>query len=590
MRDAIIVGAGGCGAVVAKELAAHGLDVLVLEAGGRHLHPEKQWRHFENDANNPVSGYFRWGPSDRSKSPWARETPQNSMILQVGGAGGTTKHYYANSPRAYPGVFRGYDGPDRRAYDGAHRFPFGYRELIPYYEWVEVTLPVQTAAMGVKEERFLHASAKLGLPLQTTKDTLRAGYRPQENAILQPKGTAGRTNDAHRARYPHARGCTFCGYCVQGCFEPRGAPRNLAAKRSTDNSYLPMALTADAWSKGGRPVELIVDAFVTGIGTATEDGNTVARSVTWRNTRSGETATEQARVVVLSAGAIENPRLWQNAGLPNPNDWVGRGYTDHYFEWLTGVMPYRTGSSKGPGSGARLDFPGRGALMNVGLPPALQAFSSTMSDAGIDDVYLNGHRKMPGLAGNGRRVGNPLKSLLSDIDHLMNVFVMTDDDVEAQNRVSQSTGLPPDEHGPVPKVEVHFRERTARTVRNREFLVRRAVDLLKRAGARHVYRFNWPAVGLHLHSTMRMGTSASNSVLDANAEARFVKRLFVADTSALANSLGGPNPTLTAQALATRTAEKIIVHYFGGDPYVRTAAPVRSTDAKVTRAVVRRHL
>src|SRR4051794_8477456 len=310
MRDAIVIGAGGCGAVVAKELAAHGLDVLVLEAGGRHLRPAKEWRHFENDANNPVSGYFRWGPSDRSRSPWARETPQNSMILQVGGAGGTTKHYYANSPRAYPGVFRGYDGPDRKAYDRAHRFPFGYRELIPYYEWVEFTLPVQTAAMGVKEERFLHASAKLGLPLQTTKDTLRAGYRPQENAILQPGGTAGRTNHARRARYPHARGCTFCGYCVQGCFEPRGAPRNLAAKRSTDNSYLPMALTADAWSKGGRPVELIADAFVTGIGTATEGGNTVARSVTWRDTRSGETATEQARVVVLAAGAIENPRLW----------------------------------------------------------------------------------------------------------------------------------------------------------------------------------------------------------------------------------------------------------------------------------------
>ena len=36
----------------------------------------------------------------------------------------------------------------------------------------------------------------------------------------------------------------------------------------------------------------------------------------------------------------------------------------------------------------------------------------------------------------------------------------------------------------------------------------------------------------------------------------------------LANALGGPNPTLNTQALATRTAEKIFHLYFGGDLWV----------------------
>jgi choline dehydrogenase-like flavoprotein len=84
---------------------------------------------------------------------------------------------------------------------------------------------------------------------------------------------------------------------------------------------------------------------------------------------------------------------------------------------------------------------------------------------------------------------------------------------------------------------------------------------------------------------MRMGTDPATSVLDANAEARFVKRLFVADNSALANCLGGPNPTLTTQALATRTAEKIFQRYFDGDPWVRVESPVVSTDRRVTKAL-----
>ena len=87
-----------------------------------------------------------------------------------------------------------------------------------------------------------------------------------------------------------------------------------------------------------------------------------------------------------------------------------------------------------------------------------------------------------------------------------------------------------------------------------------------------------------------MGASANDSVLDANGEARTVKRLFVADNSALANALGGPNPTLTTQALATRTAEKIFQLYFGGTPWVQSEAPVSSIDPAVTHAVLKKGL
>jgi choline dehydrogenase-like flavoprotein len=534
---------------------------------------------------------LRFGPADRNKPAWFRELPQNSFLFQVSGVGGTTQHYFGNCPRAYPGVFAGYDRPDAAAYDTAHLIPFRYGDLVPYYEWVEATLPVQTAAMGKKERTFFDGCETLGIPVQTTKTTLGDSFRPQQNAILQPGGNAGLTRDLTRLTFPAATGCTFCGYCLQGCMEPRSAPRNLAAKRSTDNSYVPMALTADAWSPHGVPVTLIADAFATRIVTETRGGQLVATGVMWRVGATGETHTETAQVVVMAGGTTESPRLWLNSGLPNPNDWVGRGYTDHYFDLVLGLFDKDTDSAKGAASAARCDFPGRGGLENIGLGPALQAFAMQLSDSGSRGFYTNDR----GFTGpwdgpTGRPIGSELKdALMNGVNRLLNILVITDDDVEAQNRVLLSA-LPGDEHGPVPKVVFRQRNRTARTVANREFLVRQATALLRGAGARKVFRLDWAPLILHVQSTMRMGLSADDSVLDDTAEARLVKRLFIADNSALANALGGPNPTLTSQALATRTAEKIFQRYFGGDPWVGREAPVVSTADAVTQAVLARGL
>jgi choline dehydrogenase-like flavoprotein len=176
---------------------------------------------------------------------------------------------------------------------------------------------------------------------------------------------------------------------------------------------------------------------------------------------------------------------------------------------------------------------------------------------------------------------------MSNIDRLLYLDIFTDDDVEMQNRVSLSQNFPPDAHGPVPRIDLHWRNRSARTLANREFLAGKAVQLLRSLGATKVYRINKPPFVIHSHSTMRMGLSADDSVLDSHAEARWVKRLFIADNSALANGIGGPNPTLTTQAIATRTAERIFARYFGGSPWVHGESPVSSIDPKVTHAVLR---
>jgi choline dehydrogenase-like flavoprotein len=537
VRDVIVVGAGGGGPVVAKELAARGLDVLLLEAGPAWTDPEREWSHDENTANNPATGIFRFGPGDRTQAPWARDLPQNCFVWQTAGVGGSTLHYFANSPRAMPDALS------------------DYADLIPYYEWVEHTLPVQTAAMGTKEELFLRAATKAGLPTQTSKDISRAACRPQQNAILQPQGTAGKTSKAKQLVYPRAKGCTFCGHCPQGCFLPLKAPLNLKAKRSTHVSYVPMALTADRWARG-RAATLVPDAFAVKVNA---EGQT--RSVTWRNTRTGAMSTDEAKVVVLSAGALETPRLWLNSGLPNPNDQVGRGLTDHYLDFVVARFSHYTGSTKGATSAARAEFPGYGCIEQAGAVPGLQAQGLTDSNE------------------PGRRVlGARLRRFLGDVDKLMAIAVITDDDVLPQNRVTLSDVMTPDAHGPIARMEI--RGRTQRTLANRDFLVARAAEILRAAGAREIVRMNWASVLLHIHTTMRMG-----AVVSADCESLAVERIFVADNSSLPNALGGPNPTLTTQALATRTAERIFVRYFGGDPWVGRESPVSSIDDTVTAAV-----
>jgi choline dehydrogenase-like flavoprotein len=58
---------------------------------------------------------------------------------------------------------------------------------------------------------------------------------------------------------------------------------------------------------------------------------------------------------------------------------------------------------------------------------------------------------------------------------------------------------------------------------------------------------------------MRMGTDAASSVVGPSGESHHVDGLFVGDSSILPDGLGGPNPTLTAQAVAARTADAIAI-------------------------------
>ena len=532
MRDVIIVGAGGGGPVVAKELAERGVKVLMLEAGP-WLDPDKDFTRLEDDMNSIVNGALRWGPADRTKAPWTRRRDGAGLILQAAGVGGTTLHYNGISPRSYPSAVNG-------------SWPLTYDQLIPYFEQVEEFLPVTLVDdLATKDALFAAGCESIGLKRSETRDCSEEMWRPCHNAILPiAKMTPGTP-----LRYPEVDGCTMCGHCLQGCPNPVNAPIERKAKRATNVSYVPAAMATGN-------CEIVPNAFATAIlFEQTSNGRSArARGVRWRDAATGATREEEAKVVVLAGGSIESPRLWLNSGLPNTRDTVGRYRTTHLQDFVTGFFDREVHPNIGQVTMARADFPGMGTLWSQGFGP--QSFSFVMGGGtGFWDEPTNEPWDI-----QGRSWGPPLMGKLREYHRSLTLAISTDDEEIPDNRVTLADDWSPDEHGSVPKVVYHP---TAKSVERQKWLARKGTEILRAAGAREVHHTNiQPAFFTHIMGTMRMGTDPATSVVDAGGEAHEVERLFIGDSSILPNGLGGPNPTLTAQALAARTAGQIATRYF----------------------------
>jgi choline dehydrogenase-like flavoprotein len=536
--DAIVIGAGAGGGVVAHVLAAAGKDVLLLERGRALTSAEVGFDHLRNhrlslyghNTGPDLDGHPRVVVAENGDEsvalPHEYRYQNNAMCV-----GGGTLVYGAQAWRFLPQDFRMASTYGVPSGSSLADWPIEYGDLEPYYERAEWELGVagdSSASAAPRRREY---------PLPPVSSTLSSQVLSRAASHLGWKTTAAPLL-INTAPYGGRPACTGCGTCV-------GFACHNDSKSGTHNTVIPRALAS------GR-CQLVTRALVSRI---LVTGRRRVGGVQYFLENDAGVALRQAtaKTVVVCAGAIETARLLLNsaasshaAGLGNEHDQVGRHLQGHVYVGAYGLMKGVVYDGVGPGvSIATSQFAhdnagivGGGMLANdfvklpivfyrSALPPDLPRWGATCKR-----YVRHAFRRTLFVQGPTQETPNP-ESRVSVDDKRRDRFGLP---------VARLSGA------------VH-----PETLRSAEFLRQRALEWITAADPERVWSHR-PGGGLsagqHQAGTCRMGRDPRTSVTDAFGRVHCLDNLFIADGS-LHVTNGGYNPVLTILALAYRTSEYV---------------------------------
>jgi len=591
--DAVIVGSGVSGSIIAKELSEKGLRVLILEAGAREdltiSGYEKYLSNFytsvlkDNNAPYPVNRNAPMPRSPETRALRAGQPDASGYFVQNGpyplestyarAVGGTTMHWQASAIRMVPEDFE-----MQTRFGQGRDWPIRYQDLEPYYQKAEFELGVSA---DVEEQRYAGMTFAPGYVFPMRK--IPESWLDK----LIGKGLAGATVSLDGQTYP---------LTVRAIPQARNGVPN--PKYDNGKGYVPVgAVSAHQSELGLRcqgnnnctpicPVQAKYDArktLVKALSTGRVDllSQTVASRVhldpdsgrvahieykAYRDPLSSEhsTGVVRGRIFVLAANPIETARLMLASGLPSSSDMMGRNLMDHAYLLAWGLMPQVAGAMRGTQSTSGIEDLRAGSFRRNQA-----AFRVDIHNDGWGWATGSPYTDVIDLVDRENKFSADLRRGLVDrISRQILLAYMIELLPERSNRVTVDPAYTDQLGIPRPVISFGFPDYTLAGV---AFARQTSRRIFQRLGVEDhtaydpldygymTYEGEGYAIrgGNHLAGTHIMGANRSNSVVDFRQRSWDHENLYLAGGGSMP-SVGTANTTLTLAAMCFLSAEHII--------------------------------
>jgi len=525
--DVIIVGSGISGALLAARLAAEGVKVAILEAGGEVDRGTAVQTYWDAVIKVPECPYpatpQAMHPVSNDLHFWYEQTGPDlfsSTYLKV--VGGTTWHWLGTCLRFVPNDFR-----LKTLYGQAVDWPISYDELESFYGQAEQEIGVSGDAAD-----DLGAPRSGGYPMpaipQTFLDKAFAGALAGTEYQVRPT-PQGRLSQDQSDR----PACCGNASCIPICPVQAKYDATIHLGRATAAGAVLFKETTAVFVEAGP------DRKLTGI-----------RFKRW----DGSEGRATGKVYVLAAHAIETPRLLLNStsaetpnGVSNSSDQVGRNLMDHttQLSWALAGSPV---------------YPYRGPLSTSGVENLRDGDFRRQRGAFRIEIGNDGWSWPTGapittasdLAMQGLRGAALDKALADQASRHIRLASLVEQPPDPENRVT--LGGTRDIYGvPVPRISYRL---DAYTKAGFASSVEAHDAIFARLGASQVQHSPVAQGAGHIIGTARMGDDPAASVVDRDLRSHDHPNLFILGSSVFPTSATA-NPTLTIAALTLRAVDAV---------------------------------
>jgi len=566
--DAIVVGSGAAGGMAAHVLTAHGMKVLMLEAG-KKLDIDKELKSTEwpyehkrrgemppgfhalslneynirqppyaaNSKAQHVYSYVQgWGGPDYSKNIVVDEkdhpyTGTNYAWVRARLLGGKTNIWGRLALRLSDLDFKAKSHDDY-----GEDWPISYKDIAPYYDKVDLYLGIS----GVKENVAHLPDSIFQRPIKLTyaENKLRQSIKKM-NRLLTPY-RAGVTTDGlkHNKYRSKCFGRGACNRRTGGC---------------------------DIHAAFDSPTGLIMPAMDTG--NLTLRTNAIAREVTidkktgkasgvaFIDAETGRTYEAKAKVVVIAASTLESARLMLLSksdahpnGIGNSSSHVGHNFCEHIMgPHITGLVKDLVGKPRTLDDGKPGSFYlARFRNLNERNPKFIRGYG--FEGGSGTSIYPGNAGSTPGFGSSYKKSVRDYAGAFMSMGAFGEVLARYENYVDIDPSVKDKWGVP------VLRFHYKFGDNEKKMA---DDMADTAQEMFTEAGfeivdlSRRILTEGW---SIHELGTARMGTDPKTSVLNQFEQSHDVKNLFVVDGSAFA-SASCQNPTWTIMALAWRSCD-----------------------------------